>query len=82
MKGERNLKGATINGRPAEQVFDALRGDIPGVIKSMEDNRAYPYLAMEVLQPFFESFVPPRDGYVDFGWGKAHLLEEGGWFVY
>ena len=41
------MRGATINGRPAEQVFDALRGDIPGVIKSMEDNRAYPYLAME-----------------------------------
>ena len=34
------MRGATINGRPAEQVFDALRGDIPGVIKSMEDNRA------------------------------------------
>lgn len=76
------MRGATINGRPAEQVFDALRGDIPGVIKSMEDNRAYPYLAMEVLQPFFESLVPPRNYDFDCGEAKTQLLEEGGGFVY
>ena len=75
------MKGATINGEPAEQVFEALRGDIPGVIKSMEDNRGYPYLAMEVLQPFFESLVPPRNYDFDCGEAKTQLLEEGG-FVY
>ena len=67
------MRGATINGRPVEQVFDALRGDIPGVIKSMEDNRGYPYLAMEVLQPFFESLVPPRNYDVECGEATPQL---------
>lgn len=50
----------TINGRPVNEVFQALKEDIPDALKRTEDKNQ-PYLDSNKVWCFFESHVPPQN---------------------
>lgn len=50
----------TIDGKALNEVFQALKEDIPDVVRHMEDN-GQPYLNIEVLRKFFEQHIPVKN---------------------
>jgi hypothetical protein len=69
-----------INGKSADWVFRALQEDIPGALKSKDENDQ-PYLDGNVLLQFFESYIPPKNYDFLTDGIKLEIMEGTGCFV-